>query len=196
MLYLNLKYKNSSEVIKMELNFLNGKSENEIEQILADNPSLIQEGFQIKGRQKNVVTGRYDLFGIDKDNKYVVVEVKKGRASEKALAQIARYMGSIKEELYGIIFCQKASAKLKYALSVVDTIRLIEFGNPNDTSMPKTTSFNYQFPEDYTEFIGVLKSVYNFKSTVKVVKYLLKSAYEQIEQGDDLFDSSLDEVWY
>ena len=78
----------------MDLNFLNGKSENEIEQIFEDNPSLIQEGFKIKGRQKNIVTGRYDLFGIDKDNKYVVVEVKKGRASEKALPQIARYMGS------------------------------------------------------------------------------------------------------
>jgi len=76
----------------MDLNFLNGKSKNEIEQILEDNPSLIQEGFQIKGRQKNITTGRYDLFGIDKENKYVVVEVKKGRASDKALAQIARYM--------------------------------------------------------------------------------------------------------
>ena len=70
-----IKYKNSYKVIKMDLNFLNGKSENEIEQILESNPSLIQEGFQIKGRQKNITTGRYDLFGIDKENKYVVVEV-------------------------------------------------------------------------------------------------------------------------
>lgn len=146
----------------MDLTFLNGKSEIEIEQILVENPSLIQEGFQIKGRQENIVTGRYDLFGIDKENNYVVIEVKKGRASEMALPQIARYMGLIKEklnlkkeELHGIIFCQKASTKLKYALSVVDTIRLIEFGDTDtDSDIPKTNRFIYQIPE----FIEVFKS--------------------------------------
>ena len=118
----------------MDLTILYGKSEEEIELILMNSPDLIQDGFQPIKSQKKVITGKIDIFGKDKENKFVVVEIKKCVTGARVMSQIARYMGAIKEEmnlqnedLYGIIFCQKATMNLKYALKIVSTIRVIEF---------------------------------------------------------------------
>ena len=57
---------------------------------------------QIDGKRKKfrTDTGEIDIFALSKDKKtYLVIELKKGRASDKVVGQIQRYMGYIKEEI-------------------------------------------------------------------------------------------------
>ena len=52
------------------------------------------------GQQYPTDTGPIDILAISKDNKtLLVVELKKGRASDAVVGQCQRYMGYVKEEL-------------------------------------------------------------------------------------------------
>ena len=45
-------------------------------------------------------TGEIDIFALSKDKKtFLVIELKKGRLSDKVVGQIQRYMGYIKQEI-------------------------------------------------------------------------------------------------
>src|SRR5207253_2099198 len=81
------------------------------------------------GNGKQYVTddnGRIDILAISKDKKeLLVVELKKGRASDIVVGQVQRYMGYVKEVIAeenqivkGIIIALEVDLKLKRALSV------------------------------------------------------------------------------
>ena len=62
-------------------------------------------------------------------NDFVVIELKKGRESDKVVGQIIRYMGWVKEklcsegqEVYGIIICKDYDERLRLALKVVKNV--------------------------------------------------------------------------
>jgi RecB family endonuclease NucS len=110
-------------------------TEEYVEDLVMLAPHSIEEGFQVLERQKTTEAGIIDLLGKDKDGKYVVVELKRGRASDKVVGQISRYMGVIKElygltndQVRGIIFCRKVTQKLKYACEIVPNLEYREFG--------------------------------------------------------------------
>ena len=61
---------------------------------------LCEEQIDGKRRKFRTDTGEIDIFALSKDKKtYLVIELKKGRASDKVVGQIQRYMGYIKEEI-------------------------------------------------------------------------------------------------
>lgn len=70
--------------------------------------------------------GRIDILALDpKDNTYVIIELKKGKSSDKVVGQLSRYMGWVKENLCehdesvrGLIICKEKDKKLEYALKV------------------------------------------------------------------------------
>jgi RecB family endonuclease NucS len=74
--------------------------------------------------------GRIDILAKDKKtNTYIVIELKKGKESDKVVGQILRYMGWVKEnlavnneEVKGLIICKEIDQKLKYAVSVIKDI--------------------------------------------------------------------------
>ena len=78
------------------------------------------------GQQFPTDTGPIDILAISKDNKEVlVVELKKGRASDKVVGQIQRYMGYIKseiandnQEVKGLIIGLRDDLGLKHAISI------------------------------------------------------------------------------
>ena len=82
------------------------------------------------GQQINTDIGVIDLLAQDPDNgDFVVIELKKGRASDKVVGQTLRYMGWVKENLVtgsqkvrGIIICHEQDAKLSYAVKMVPEI--------------------------------------------------------------------------
>ena len=82
------------------------------------------------GQQFPTDTGPIDILAISKDEKEVlVVELKKGRASDSVVGQIQRYMGYIKNEFLeegqivkGAIIALEDSLKIKRALSVASDI--------------------------------------------------------------------------
>ena len=82
------------------------------------------------GQQFPTDTGPIDILAISKDKKEVlVVELKKGRASDAAVGQIQRYMGYVTEciaedtqQVKGIIIALDDDKRIKFALKVAPNI--------------------------------------------------------------------------
>ena len=87
--------------------FLLYASEEDMHKAILLNPSLLEEGFKPISYEKKVEPGFVDVYGVDKNGKLVVVEVKRKTAGKEAVLQLARYISAIKEkanrELRGIL---------------------------------------------------------------------------------------------
>ena len=96
---------------------------------------IFQEDGEIKGQQYPTDTGNMDILAISKDkSKLLVVELKKGRASDTVVGQIQRYMGYVKDELAepnqivkGIIIGSEDDNKIRRALSVTVNIEFYRY---------------------------------------------------------------------
>jgi hypothetical protein len=76
--------------------------------------------------------GRIDILAVDKDGKYVVVELKLSRGRNKTLGQLVYYMGSIDRDLgngpcRGIIVAADISDDLRTAVSRVPGVTLARY---------------------------------------------------------------------
>jgi len=86
-------------------------------------------------RQFQTDTGPIDILAISKDRKeLLVIELKKGRASDRVVGQIQRYMGYIKDEVAeddqavsGIIIAFEDDQRIKIALSVATNIAFYRY---------------------------------------------------------------------
>lgn len=87
--------------------FLLYASEEDMHKAILLKPSLLEEGFKPISYEKKVEPGFVDVYGVDKDGKLVVVEVKRKTAGKEAVLQLARYIEAIKEkanrELRGVL---------------------------------------------------------------------------------------------
>lgn len=71
--------------------------------------------------------GYIDILGVDaRSGDFVVIELKKGRESDKVVGQILRYIGWVKEnlcaadqEVRGIVICNEADQRLQWAVKPV-----------------------------------------------------------------------------
>jgi restriction system protein len=87
------------------------------------------------GQQYQSDTGPIDILAISKDKKeLLVVELKRGRASDVVVGQIQRYMGYIKDEMAeagqivkGIIIARDDDKKIQRALSVTNNISFLRY---------------------------------------------------------------------
>jgi len=73
--------------------------EQEIRDVLAANPGLIEEGLELVEKERRVATGSIDILCRDREGRLTVVEVKRGRAGVEAVAQLKRYVSDIEREL-------------------------------------------------------------------------------------------------
>ncbi|MEW5894460.1 MAG: PDDEXK nuclease domain-containing protein [Candidatus Omnitrophota bacterium] len=79
------------------------------------------------GQQYPTDIGTIDILAFDPEEKaYVVIELKKGRESDKVVGQILRYMGWVKknlakenEKVRGLIVCKDKDEKLDYSLEAI-----------------------------------------------------------------------------
>lgn len=91
---------------------------------------IYEEEGELVGQQYPSDTGPIDILAISKDKKEIlVVELKKGRASDVVVGQIQRYMGYVKDELAeanqkvkGVIVAFEDDVKIHRALSVTNNI--------------------------------------------------------------------------
>ncbi|HYE63252.1 MAG TPA: endonuclease NucS domain-containing protein [Phycisphaerales bacterium] len=87
------------------------------------------------GKQYPTDTGPIDILAISKSKKrLLVVELKRGRASDVAVGQILRYMGFVQDELAeegqdvrGVIIASEEDPKLRRALSVTPAIEFYKY---------------------------------------------------------------------
>ena len=102
---------------------------------LGKNYDIYQEDGELVGQQYPSDTGPIDILAVSKDKKtLLVVELKKGRASDNVVGQIQRYMGYVKEELSegnqevkGIIIALEDDIRIKRALSVTNNIEFYRY---------------------------------------------------------------------
>ena len=107
---------------------------------------IYEEDGKMIGQQYLSDTGPIDILAKSKDGKtLLVIELKKGRASDVVVGQIQRYMGYVKEELAeagqqvkGVIIGLEADNRLKRALSVTTNVEF--FAYHIDFRLDKLTS--------------------------------------------------------
>ena len=74
-------------------------SEAQMQQTLAEHPELIEPGLRVLTRELMVESGGIDLYAQDREGRFVVVELKRGRATQHAVSQLARYVRSVEQRL-------------------------------------------------------------------------------------------------
>jgi restriction system protein len=91
---------------------------------------IYEEDGQLKGQQYPTDTGPMDILAISKDKKeLLVVELKKGRASDAVVGQVLRYMGFVMQELAepnqavrGVIIALEDDQRMRRALAMTPLI--------------------------------------------------------------------------
>lgn len=96
---------------------------------------IYEEDGEMVGQQYPTDTGPIDILAISKDkNTLLVVELKRGRASDVVVGQCQRYMGYVKDELAennqtvrGVIIGFEDDLKIQRALSVAQNINFYTY---------------------------------------------------------------------
>ncbi|MCA0373886.1 MAG: endonuclease NucS [Proteobacteria bacterium] len=102
---------------------------------LAKQFDIYEEDGERVGQQYQTGAGVIDILAISKDKKrLLVVELKRGRASDKVVGQILRYMGYIKEQIAetnqsveGVIIALEDDQTMRWAISNVPSISFYKY---------------------------------------------------------------------
>lgn len=102
---------------------------------LANDFAIFEEDGELKGQQYNTDAGIIDVLAVSKDGKrLLVVELKRGRATDVVVGQILRYMGYVKEQIAesdqiveGVIIALEDDPKLRWALISVPAISFYRY---------------------------------------------------------------------
>ena len=103
--------------------------------ILSKKYDIVEEDGQKVGQQFQTDTGPIDILAISKDRKeFLVIELKRGRASDAVVGQIMRYMGFVKSEIVsddqivkGCIIALDDDIRIKNALKMSDDIAFYKY---------------------------------------------------------------------
>jgi len=74
-------------------------SEEDMRRAILTEPSMIEEGFKPIEYEKKVEPGFIDVYGVDKDGRMVVVEIKRRTAGREAVLQLSRYVEALRADL-------------------------------------------------------------------------------------------------
>jgi len=82
-------------------------SEEDMQKAILLEPSLVEEGFKLITYEKRVEPGFVDVYGVDKEGRLTVVEIKRKTATREAALQLANYVkairGTVNREVRGIL---------------------------------------------------------------------------------------------
>jgi len=73
-------------------------TESDMQEAILVQPSLLEEGFRPITSERPVDPGFIDILGVDKDNVLAVVEIKRVKATKKAVLQLKKYMDVIQHD--------------------------------------------------------------------------------------------------
>jgi RecB family endonuclease NucS len=74
-------------------------SEAEMQQALARNPGIIEPGLTLLDRELPTGVGGIDLYARDAEGRFVVVELKRSKATQEAVHQLSRYVTTVSESV-------------------------------------------------------------------------------------------------
>lgn len=113
-------------------------AESDLRDFLAKNLECIEPGLRIyqenelAGIEYAIEGGRIDILAVDKDDKFVVIELKLSRGRNKTLGQILFYMGWVDSNLgngpcRGIVIAREISDDLKLAAQRATGVSLFRY---------------------------------------------------------------------
>ncbi|MDH5449071.1 MAG: endonuclease NucS [Candidatus Bathyarchaeota archaeon] len=106
-IYFNKIYLLSTMKLKDTGEFSLHASEEDMQKAILLKPSIIEEGFKPISYEKKVEPGFVDVYGIDREDKFVVVEIKRKTAGRNAALQLSMYVkavqGIVNREVRGIL---------------------------------------------------------------------------------------------
>ena len=102
---------------------------------LANEFDIYEEDGEMAGQQYETDTGPLDILAVSKDKKTIlVIELKKGRASDVVVGQILRYMGYVQDELAenwqsvkGVIIALEDDQRIRRALSITPSVEFYRY---------------------------------------------------------------------
>jgi len=102
---------------------------------LAPHFKIYEEDGELVGQQYGTDAGPIDILAVSRDDqRLLVVELKRGRASDVVVGQILRYMGYVKEQIAeahqtveGVIIALDDDQKLRWALLAVPSISFYRY---------------------------------------------------------------------
>jgi len=97
--------------------------------------SILEENGDIMGQQYFTPIGVIDILAKSKNGKeWLVIELKKGKTSDRVVGQILKYIGWVSEELAGkdekvkgLVVAGEIDEKLKYALKTTKDIKMMTY---------------------------------------------------------------------
>ena len=99
-------------------------SEEDMQKAILIRPDLLEEGFKPVTYEKKVEPGFVDVYGVDRDGKLVVVEIKRKTAGKEAAFQLARYIAAIKTKanraVRGILVAPSIAKDVQRVLVTLD----------------------------------------------------------------------------
>ncbi len=107
--------------------------EKDMQSAIRKDISQLENGLEIAdgGKERSVYSGRIDILARDKKGNHVVIELKAGYASPKAITQVLAYMGDIKEEtnteVRGILIADEFDKKVTSAAKVISNVALKKY---------------------------------------------------------------------
>lgn len=100
-------------------------TEEEMKQLLYRNLSpIIEDGMRGITMEKEIKSGKIDIFARDAEGNYVIIELKKGRASERDALQLNRYVTELRRtnpNIRGILVSPSITSK---ALELIKNLNL------------------------------------------------------------------------
>jgi hypothetical protein len=94
-------------------------TERELQEAVASDPSLIEEGLQLVGMEKRIEGVRPDLLFRDRHGCPMIVELKRGTASREAVGQLMEYIGLVAPahpDVRGVLVAAQVPESLRRAL--------------------------------------------------------------------------------
>lgn len=116
--------------------------ESHLRDYLKNNLHIIEPGMRLyRDEEDDTITGvefdaggrRIDILAVDKDDNYVIIELKVSKGHEKVIGQILRYKGWVRKNLAsdkiirGIIIAKIITGDLRLAASETKDIELFEY---------------------------------------------------------------------
>ena len=106
--------------------------ERDLQTFLLSDLNQIEKGLRLfeGGKEFQIDVGRIDILAQAKNNDFVVIELKAGKAKDDALGQILGYMGFINEKIAkgkkvrGYIIANDFEERLKYAVKNIPNVKL------------------------------------------------------------------------
>lgn len=108
---------------------------NWLQTTLSNDFEILEDGEETIGQQFPTDVGPIDILAISRDkSRLLVIELKRGRASDVVVGQLLRYMGFVKgkvaephQTVEGLVIALQNDAKLRWALSAVPNVRFLRY---------------------------------------------------------------------